>query len=105
MQYMSMNRNKKKERVIPGYRLTMGIVITMLPLIVLIPLASVLVHSLQISPKEFWKLITQVNVRNAFVTSITCAFLAAVINVLFGLIVAWTLVKYDLRPLSVFMEQ
>lgn len=95
MRFMSMNKKKKNERVIPGYGLTMGIVVTMLSLIVLIPLASVLVHSLQISPGEFWKLITKVNVRNAFFTSILCAFIAAVINAVFGFIVAWTLVKYE----------
>lgn len=90
-----MNISSKKARVIPGYHLTLGIVITMLSLIVLIPLASVLVRSLQISPVEFWQLISKPSVRNAFLTSIFCSFVAAIINAIFGLIVAWTLVKYD----------
>ena len=77
-----------KTRVIPGYHLSLGIVVTMLSVIVLIPLASVLVYSLKISPAEFIALIMKENVRNAF-------FIAAMINVVFGLIVAWTLVKYD----------
>lgn len=97
----------KKTRVIPGYHLTLGIVVTMLSLIVLIPLASVLVRSLQISPGEFWKLILKPNVRNAFITSISCSFVAAVINTVFGLIVAWTLVKYEFpgkRILDGFIE-
>ncbi|WP_455720330.1 sulfate ABC transporter permease subunit CysT [Agathobacter sp.] len=84
-----------KTRVIPGYHLSMGIVITMLSVIVLIPLASVLVYSLKISPAEFFALIMKENVRNAFITSIVSSFIAAVINVIFGLIVAWTLVKYE----------
>ena len=67
----------------------------MLSVIVLIPLASVLVYSLRISPVEFLGLILKENVRNAFFTSITSSFLAAVINVVFGLIVAWSLVKYE----------
>lgn len=90
-----INTKKKKTKVIPGYHLTLGIVITMLSLIVLIPLASVMVHSLQISPKEFISLISKPSVKNAFVTSITCSLIAATINAVFGLIVAWTLVKYD----------
>lgn len=90
-----MNTNKKKARVIPGYHLTFGIVITMLSLIVLIPLASILVRSLQISPAEFFQLICKPGVRNAFVTSIGCSLIAALINAVFGLLVAWTLVKYD----------
>lgn len=97
----------KKARVIPGYHLTFGIVVTMLSLIVLIPLASVLVHSLQISPKEFFALLWKPNVRNAFATSILCSFVAALINAVFGLILAWTLVKYDFpgkRILDGFIE-
>lgn len=84
-----------KIRVIPGYHLSLGIVVTMLSVIVLIPLASVLVYSLKISPGDFVALIMKENVRNAFITSITSSFIAAIVNVVFGLIVAWTLVKYD----------
>ena len=67
----------------------------MLSVIVLIPLASVLVYSLKISPGDFVSLIMKENVRNAFITSITSSFIAAIVNVVFGLIVAWTFVKYD----------
>ena len=85
----------KKARVIPGFRCTFGIVVLMLSLIVLIPLASVLVYSLNISPGEFFSLLWKSNVRNAFLTSIGCSLVAAGINTVFGVIVAWTLVKYD----------
>ena len=88
-------KKAKKTRVIPGYHLTFGIVITFLSLIVLIPLASVLVYALKLSPGEWFRLIMKENVRNAFLTSIGCSFLAAVINTVFGLILAWTLVKYE----------
>lgn len=88
-------KKTKKARVIPGYHLTFGIVITLLSLIVLIPLASVLVYALKLSPGEWFRLIMKENVRNAFLTSIGCSFLAAVINTAFGLILAWTLVKYE----------
>ena len=84
-----------KTRVIPGYHISLGIVVTMLSVIVLIPLASVLVYSLKISPGDFVSLIMKENVRNAFIISITSSFIAAIVNVVFGLIVAWTLVKYD----------
>lgn len=85
----------KNTRVIPGYHLTFGIVVTMLSVIVLIPLASVLIYSIRISPREFLELITKENVWNAFVTSIGSSFLAAGFNTVFGLIAAWTLVKYE----------
>ena len=97
----------KKTRVIPGFKLTLGITVTMLSLIVLIPLASVMVYSLELSPAEFFELITKKNVIYAFATSIGCSFIAAVINVIFGVILAWTLVKYDFpgkRILDGFIE-
>lgn len=85
----------RKVRVIPGFHLTLGITVTMLSLIVLIPLASVMVYSLKLSPGEFIALVTKKNVVNAFITSISCSFIAAVINCIFGTILAWTFVKYD----------
>lgn len=100
-------KKAKKTKVIPGFKLTMGITVTMLSLIVLIPLASVMVYSLKLSPSEFIKLITKQNVVYAFTTSIVCSFIAAVINVIFGVILAWTLVKYDFpgkRILDGFIE-
>lgn len=85
----------KKVRVIPGYHLTLGITVTMLSLIVLIPLASVMVSALKLRPAEFWSLITKPTVRHAFATSIGCSFIAALINSVFGVIIAWVLVKYE----------
>ena len=85
----------RKVRVIPGFHLTLGITVTMLSLIVLIPLASVMVYSLKLSPGEFMALVTKKNVVNAFITSISCSFIAAVINCIFGTILAWTFVTYD----------
>jgi sulfate transport system permease protein len=88
-------KKSKKTRVIPGYHLSMGVVVTMLSLIVLIPLASVLVSALKLSPTEFWSLITKPVVLHAFRTSILCSLAAALINSVFGVILAWVLVRYD----------
>lgn len=102
-----MKHNAKPTRVIPGFRLTMGITITMLSLIVLIPLASVMVCSLKLSPEEFIELVTKPNVVYAFATSIVCSLIAAIINVIFGVILAWTLVRYEFpgkRILDGFIE-
>ena len=90
--------NKKstsKKHIIPGFGLTLGITVFMLSIFILIPLASVLVRSLRLSPSAFWSIITDSKVVNAFGTSILCSFIAAVINSLFGLILAWTLVRYS----------
>ena len=77
------------------YHLTLGITVTMLSLIVLIPLASVMVSALKLRPAEFWSLITKPTVRHAFATSIGCSFIAALINSVFGVIIAWVLVRYE----------
>ena len=94
MQSTATNKTKKV-RVIPGYHLTLGITVTMLSLIVLIPLASVMVSALKLRPAEFWSLITKPTVRHAFATSIGCSFIAALINSVFGVIIAWVLVRYE----------
>ena len=86
---------KKGKSVLPGFGLTMGVTVALLSLLILIPLASVLVYAFHMSGKEFLELMLRQNVRQAFVTSISCAFIAAVVNCVFGLILAWVLVRYD----------
>lgn len=86
---------KRKKSVIPGFGLTMGITVAMLSLFILIPLASVLAYSFRLSWQEFVQLMTRPNVIQSFVTSIGCAFFAAIINCVFGVILAWVLVRYD----------
>ena len=81
--------------MIPGFRLTLGITIAMLSLLILIPLVSILIYSFNLSWAEFWEVIAAENVRKAFATSIGCSFIAAVINSIFGLLLAWVLVRYD----------
>lgn len=88
-------RNKKQGRVIPGFGLTLGITIAMLSLLILIPLASILVYAFKMSPRAFVETITSDNVRWAFVTSIFTSLIAALINSVFGVILAWVLVRYD----------
>ena len=86
---------RKEKTVIPGFRLTFGISLAMLSILILIPLASILVYSFRLSPSEFWQLITEKAVLSALFTSVGCSFIAAIINCIFGVILAWVLVKYD----------
>lgn len=93
MRYTAAKR-KKNRKLIPGFGLTMGITISMLSLMILIPLASILVYGFEMSPEEFWNIISSDSVRYSFYTSIGCAFIAAIINSFFGVILAWTIVRY-----------
>lgn len=92
---MKKAQAKRKKSIIPGFGLSMGITVAMLSLIILIPLASVLAYSFRLSGQEFLDLMTRPNVVQSFVTSIGCALIAAVINCIFGVILAWVLVRYD----------
>jgi sulfate transport system permease protein len=67
----------------------------MLSFLILLPLLSVLVFSMKLTPQEFIQLITKENVINSFQTSILCSLIAAVINCIFGIILAWVLVRYE----------
>ena len=86
---------RKEKTVIPGFGLTFGISLVMLSILILIPLASILVYSFRLSSSEFWQLITEKAVLSALFTSVGCSFIAAIINCIFGVILAWVLIKYD----------
>ncbi|MGN0483319.1 MAG: sulfate ABC transporter permease subunit CysT [Lachnospiraceae bacterium] len=88
-------KQKGSGRVIPGFGLSLGITVTMLSLLVLIPLVSILVYSMRLSIPEMFELLMKSSVKNALWTSISCSLIAAVINCIFGVILAWILVRYD----------
>lgn len=86
-----------RNRIIPGFGLTMGVTLAMLSLLILIPLMSILGHAFQLTANDYAKLITNSAIRNAFITTIGSSFLAALINSFFGFILAWVLVRYEFR--------
>lgn len=88
-------KNKRGVRVIPGFGLSMGVTLAMLGTLVLIPLASVFMSAAKLDFREFMDVITSRQVVSGYVVSLSCAFLAALINAVFGLMIAWVLVRYD----------
>ena len=86
---------KSKKRVIPGFGLTMGVTITMLSIVVLIPLASLVVYSSQLGLREFFEVITRKRVLSSFYVSFITALGASLVNAVMGLILAWVLVRYE----------
>jgi sulfate/thiosulfate transport system permease protein len=83
-----------KPSVIPGFRITFGYTLTYLSLIVLIPLAALVFKAASVSPERMWAIATQRRTLLALWTSFGSSFIAAAVNVVFGLIVAWVLVRY-----------
>lgn len=86
---------KAKKRVIPGFGLSMGITLKILSLIVIIPLASLVLFTAQMSFSDIIETITRKRVLSSFYVSFITAFIATVINAVMGVILAWVLVKYD----------
>ena len=82
-------------RVLPGFGLTLGFTIAYLSVIVLIPLSTIFFRSAALGPADFWAVISAPRTLAACRLSFMAAFAAAMINCVFGLAVAWTLVRYE----------
>ena len=85
----------KKIRVLPGFKLTLGFTLFYLGLIVLIPLTAVFWKTSELSWGEFWRVITLPSALASYRLTFGASFLAALVNAVFGLIVAWVLVRYN----------
>jgi sulfate transport system permease protein len=81
--------------VLPGFGLSLGFTLSYLSLIVLVPLAAVFIKSASLSPGEFWHVVTTPRVIASYRLSFGASLLAAGINVMFGLLLTWALVRYD----------
>lgn len=81
--------------VLPGFRVTVGFTLLYLSLIVLIPLASLPVRTASMGWAPFWHTVTDPRVVASYRLTFTTSFWAACVNGIFGLIVAWVLVRYE----------
>ena len=84
----------RKHSVLPGFSLALGYSVIYLTLIVLIPLAAVFLKSAELGFAGFWSAVTHPRVLASFRLSFGASLVAAAINVVFGLIFAWVLVRY-----------
>ena len=87
-----MRGNRK---IIPGYSFTLGVTFFYLSLILLIPLAAFVLYASGMGWAKFWAEIAGFRVFHAYAISFGCALAAAVVNAVFGLLIAWVLVRYD----------
>ena len=81
--------------MIPGFGLTLGFSLAYLTLIILIPLAGLVWRSASLSGAEFLAILADERTLNALKISFGTAFIAALVNVVFGVVVAWVIVRYD----------
>lgn len=85
----------KKRSVLPGFGLTLGFTLLYLSLIVLIPLAGTFLKTASLSWAQFWETITAPRALASYRLSFGASFIAALLNSIFGLVVAWVLVRYQ----------
>jgi sulfate transport system permease protein len=84
----------KKSRVLPGFGLTMGITMSYLSFIVLVPMFSLTLQASEIGLKGFWFAVSDARILSSYKVSFGCSFIAAAINAVFGTMLAWVLVRY-----------
>lgn len=91
----NQTKRRKRKNIIPGFSLTLGYSMMYLSVLVLIPFAMVFFNTLSMSWSEFWDTISHPRVVHSYKVSLFTALAAGVINVVFGSIIAWVLVRYD----------
>ena len=84
----------QRSRVLPGFGLSLGFTLAYLSLIVLIPLSAVFIKSLGIGWDGLWEILSSERILKSLQLSFSAALIAALINVVFGLLLAWCLVRY-----------
>jgi sulfate transport system permease protein len=82
-------------RVLPGFRLSLGYTLFYLSVLVLIPLSACFFKGASLGLDQFWAAVWTPRARAAYALTFGASFGAAVINVFFGLLVAWVLVRYE----------
>ncbi|AVT79641.1 MULTISPECIES: sulfate ABC transporter permease subunit CysT [Rhodopseudomonas] len=91
-----------QRRSLPGFGLTMGLTITWLSLMILIPLAGLFVKTAELSFADFWSTVTAPRTLHALKISFGLAFAAACVNLVAGLLIVWALVRYRFPGRRIF---
>ncbi|GAF64549.1 ABC transporter permease protein [Bacillus sp. TS-2] len=85
----------KQYSVLPGFGLTFGFTMMYVTLLILIPLLMIFFNTFEMGWERFWETVTDPRVVASYKLSFGAAFVAAFINAIFGMLIAWVLVRYD----------
>jgi sulfate transport system permease protein len=91
-----------RRSALPGFGLTMGLTLTWLSLLILIPLAGLFVKTTELSLSQFIATVTSARTLHALKLSFGLAFAAALVNLVAGLVIVWALVRYRFPGRRVF---
>jgi len=89
-----MIQRNKRHHFLPGFGMTLGFSVSYLCLVVLLPAAALTVKALQLSPRLYYEILVDPRTLAAFRLTFSCTLFAAMVNMVFGFVVAWTLVRY-----------
>ena len=84
----------KTRGVLPGFGLSLGYTVFYVGLLVLLPLAAMIIKASSLGPSEFWTKVTDDRALAAYQLSFGSAFVGSLLNAVFGVLVAWVLVRY-----------
>ena len=85
----------RAKRVLPGFTLSLGTTLLYLTLIVLIPVIALILKGAEMGPERFWRIVSSPRAVAAFQITLTAAVIATIFNALYGLLMAWVLVRYE----------
>jgi sulfate transport system permease protein len=88
-------RQRRRASVIPGFGITMGYTVMYLSLLVLLPFVALFVKSLELSWPELWAVATDPRALASYRLTFSVSLIAASVNMVFGLLTAWVLVRYQ----------
>ncbi|XXU96976.1 sulfate ABC transporter permease subunit CysT [Sorangium sp. So ce1153] len=91
----------RRQSVLPGFGLAMGITVTYLSLLVLLPLSMIFLKTATLQPAEIWAVVTSPRAIASLKMSFSASIIAAGINAVFGVLVAWVLVRYSFPGKSI----
>ena len=92
---MANQKKRTRKNVLPGFSLSLGYTILYLSLLVLIPLAAAFIKTTELGFAEFWQVVTAPRVLASYRLTFGASLIGALINAVFGLLVAWVLVRYS----------
>jgi len=88
-------RAARQRHLLPGFGLTFGVTSSYLVLIVLLPIAAMLLKTATLGWPEFWRIISSPRAISAYWITFSSAAVAAAFNAVFGMLLAWVLVRYE----------
>ncbi|XXR39027.1 sulfate ABC transporter permease subunit CysT [Sorangium sp. So ce375] len=91
----------RRQSVLPGFGLAMGITVTYLSVLVLVPLSMIFLKTATLQPAEIWAVVTSPRAVASLKMSFGASLIAASINAIFGVLVAWVLVRYTFPGKSI----